>query len=220
MKKKLFALLLAGLLTVSASAMFNASGITRGGAGGRIAVESVSGGDALSLVVSGSRASATFYSYPGTVFSSKVSNTAAFGWEGGRPALSAAYANESSDPATFSAAFAEGGDATSVWTANKAATTGRFAGLRTVTSWTAGGTHFAWTERFTAFWTPTGGSESSVGFVNAANYVLSGLQPGAKYRVTVDGFIVSDNVIASAENIDAGFEYSDHNPVKLTFTLK
>ena len=144
--------------------------------------------------MSGSRASATFYSYPGTVFSSKVSNTAAFGWEGGRPALSAAYANESSDPATFSAAFAEGGDATSVWTANKAATTGRFAGLRTVTSWTAGGTHFAWTERFTAFWTPTGGSESSVGFVNAANYVLSGLQPGAKYRVTVDGESVRDTL--------------------------
>lgn len=45
-------------------------------------------------------------------------------------------------------------------------------------------------------------------------------EKGVTYRVTVDGFIVSDNVIASAENIDAGFQYSDHNPVKLTFTLK
>lgn len=40
------------------------------------------------------------------------------------------------------------------------------------------------------------------------------------YTTTVDGFIVSDNVDATAENIDAGFQYSDHNPVKLTFSLK
>jgi hypothetical protein len=37
--------------------------------------------------------------------------------------------------------------------------------------------------------------------------------------VAVDGFIVSDNVTATAENINAGFAYSDNNPVKLTFTL-
>ena len=29
----------------------------------------------------------------------------------------------------------------------------------------------------------------------------------------------SDNVTATAENINAGFTYSDNNPVKLTFTL-
>lgn len=40
------------------------------------------------------------------------------------------------------------------------------------------------------------------------------------YTVTVDGFIVSDNVTATAENIDAEFQYSDHNPVKLTFVLE
>ena len=42
---------------------------------------------------------------------------------------------------------------------------------------------------------------------------------GVNYTVVIDGFIVSDNITASAENIDDDFEYSDHNPVKLTFTL-
>lgn len=45
-------------------------------------------------------------------------------------------------------------------------------------------------------------------------------EKGFTYTVTVDGFIVSDNVKATAENIDAGFTYSDHNPVKLTFALE
>ena len=44
--------------------------------------------------------------------------------------------------------------------------------------------------------------------------------PGVNYTVVIDGFIVSDNVQASAKNIDAGFAYSDHNPVLLTFSLK
>ena len=44
-------------------------------------------------------------------------------------------------------------------------------------------------------------------------------EPGVSYEVTVDGFIVSDNVYATAENIDTGFVYSDHNPVLLTFAL-
>jgi hypothetical protein len=44
-------------------------------------------------------------------------------------------------------------------------------------------------------------------------------EEGSTYRVAVDGFIVSDNVTATAENINAGFAYSDNNPVKLTFTL-
>ena len=45
-------------------------------------------------------------------------------------------------------------------------------------------------------------------------------EQGVTYTTTVDGFIVSDNVDATAENVDAGFTYSDHNPVKLTFSLK
>ena len=39
------------------------------------------------------------------------------------------------------------------------------------------------------------------------------------YTTVVDGFIVSDNVAARAENIDADFAFSDHNPVALTFRL-
>ncbi|MEG1925276.1 MAG: endonuclease/exonuclease/phosphatase family protein [Ruthenibacterium sp.] len=42
---------------------------------------------------------------------------------------------------------------------------------------------------------------------------------GVNYTSVLDGFIVSDNVKASAENIDLDFAYSDHNPVLLHFTL-
>lgn len=45
-------------------------------------------------------------------------------------------------------------------------------------------------------------------------------EQGVTYTVTIDGFIVSDNVSAHAVNIDTGFQYSDHNPVLLTFSLK
>ena len=40
------------------------------------------------------------------------------------------------------------------------------------------------------------------------------------YTAIVDGFIVSNNIDAHAKNIDTDFMYSDHNPVKMTFTLK
>ena len=43
---------------------------------------------------------------------------------------------------------------------------------------------------------------------------------GKSYRVTVDGFVVSDNVNATATNVDTGFAYSDHNPVLLSFKLE
>ena len=43
---------------------------------------------------------------------------------------------------------------------------------------------------------------------------------GVNYEVVIDGFFVSKNVSFSmVQNIDAGFVYSDHNPVKLTFSL-
>ena len=45
-------------------------------------------------------------------------------------------------------------------------------------------------------------------------------EKGYTYTVTVDGFVVSSNVKATAENVDAGFEYRDHNPVLLTFELE
>ncbi|MDO5601854.1 MAG: endonuclease/exonuclease/phosphatase family protein [Oscillospiraceae bacterium] len=45
-------------------------------------------------------------------------------------------------------------------------------------------------------------------------------EKGVDYTVVVDGFIVSDNITATAENIDTDFAYSDHNPVRLTFILQ
>lgn len=42
---------------------------------------------------------------------------------------------------------------------------------------------------------------------------------GVNYEVVVDGFIVSDNVNATATNLDLGYLYSDHNPVRMTFSL-
>lgn len=42
-----------------------------------------------------------------------------------------------------------------------------------------------------------------------------------QYQVTVDGFMVTDNVkVVNSKVIDTGFKYSDHNPVEMTFILK
>lgn len=42
-----------------------------------------------------------------------------------------------------------------------------------------------------------------------------------QYVLTIDGFIVTPNVsVSRSEVIDTGFAYSDHNPVKMEFTLK
>ena len=44
--------------------------------------------------------------------------------------------------------------------------------------------------------------------------------PATCFVVTVDGFLVSDNVqVNGADAIDTGFAYTDHNPVLLSFTL-
>lgn len=41
------------------------------------------------------------------------------------------------------------------------------------------------------------------------------------YTVTLDGFIVSDNVtVNSYRHMDCGYEYSDHDPVVMEFTLE
>ena len=41
-----------------------------------------------------------------------------------------------------------------------------------------------------------------------------------QFVLTVDGFIVSDNVTVSGSDVyDLGFKYSDHNPVYMTFKL-
>ena len=42
---------------------------------------------------------------------------------------------------------------------------------------------------------------------------------GVNFTTVVDGFLVSDNVEAAAENVDTDFGYSDHNPVLLRFRL-
>ena len=42
---------------------------------------------------------------------------------------------------------------------------------------------------------------------------------GVNFTTVVDGFLVSDNVKATAENVDTDFGYSDHNPVLLQFEL-
>ncbi len=42
-----------------------------------------------------------------------------------------------------------------------------------------------------------------------------------QYVLTIDGFIVSDNVeVVSSQVIDTQFAYSDHNPVEMTFILR
>lgn len=47
------------------------------------------------------------------------------------------------------------------------------------------------------------------------------VDPETSQEYIIDGFIVSDNVkVNKVEVIDEGFEYSDHNPVRLEVTLK
>lgn len=46
-------------------------------------------------------------------------------------------------------------------------------------------------------------------------------QKGKSFVALIDGFIISDNVEnLNGKVIDGGFNYSDHNPVELTFKLK
>ncbi|MBP5198519.1 MAG: endonuclease/exonuclease/phosphatase family protein [Lachnospiraceae bacterium] len=63
-------------------------------------------------------------------------------------------------------------------------------------------------------------------------YVKEGLWPSGRYlnesydpettaTITMDGFIVSDNVdVITYENVNAGYAYSDHDPVYMEFELK
>ena len=45
--------------------------------------------------------------------------------------------------------------------------------------------------------------------------------PGETYTVTLDGFIISDNVECTKyENMNTGYSYSDHDPVYMEFQLK
>ena len=45
--------------------------------------------------------------------------------------------------------------------------------------------------------------------------------PGETYTVTLDGFLISDNIeCRSYENVNTGYRYSDHDPVVIKFRLK
>ena len=45
--------------------------------------------------------------------------------------------------------------------------------------------------------------------------------PKTNFQITLDGFLVSDNVqIVSSRVVDTQFRYSDHNPVQLDFRLE
>lgn len=45
--------------------------------------------------------------------------------------------------------------------------------------------------------------------------------PGEAYVVTVDGFIISDNIECTGyENINTGYSLSDHDPVRISFRLR
>ncbi len=68
------------------------------------------------------------------------------------------------------------------------------------------------------------------GFSRCISYKDGGILPTCRncdvpyeegnYTIIVDGFIVSDNVeCVTVENIQTGFEYSDHSPVSMTFKL-
>ena len=46
-------------------------------------------------------------------------------------------------------------------------------------------------------------------------------EEGMTYTVTLDGFIVSDNVVVKEyRNVDFGYEYSDHDPVVMKFGIE
>lgn len=45
-------------------------------------------------------------------------------------------------------------------------------------------------------------------------------EKGSSYEAIVDGFIVSKNIEATSKIIDTEYQFSDHNPVMLEFTLK
>ncbi len=60
--------------------------------------------------------------------------------------------------------------------------------------------------------------DSGVGSCRGADVVW---ERGWTYTCTIDGFIVSDNIdVKSVKTVDADFAFSDHNPVKLVFSVK
>lgn len=59
------------------------------------------------------------------------------------------------------------------------------------------------------------------GMHNSARNADEPYNPDTTYMVTLDGFIISDNVrCVSYENVDLQYKFSDHDPVLLHFTLE
>ena len=82
---------------------------------------------------------------------------------------------------------------------------------------------FGWAQPFPTEFIPEG-------FSRCIDYKDGALKPTCRncdipykegnFVLVVDGFIVSDNVeCVEVENVQTGFEYSDHNPVVMTFKL-
>ena len=72
-----------------------------------------------------------------------------------------------------------------------------------------------------------GGNFSLVNSCNAESPVLScrdtgvPYEKGSSYEVTLDGFIISDNIsLLNCGVLDEGFSVSDHNPVRMEFVLE
>lgn len=64
------------------------------------------------------------------------------------------------------------------------------------------------------------GSEEAVAH-NSCRNANEPYSEDTTYTVTLDGFIISDNVIVdSYEHMDCGYRFSDHDPVIMEFTLK
>ena len=64
-------------------------------------------------------------------------------------------------------------------------------------------------------------SEEQAALWNSARNADMEYVPGVTYTVTLDGFIISDNIeCRSYENVNTGYSYSDHDPVKVEFVLK
>ena len=64
-------------------------------------------------------------------------------------------------------------------------------------------------------------SEEQAALWNSARNADMEYVPGVTYTVTLDGFIISDNIeCLSYENVNTGYSYSDHDPVKIEFVLK
>lgn len=56
---------------------------------------------------------------------------------------------------------------------------------------------------------------------NSARNADMAYVPDVTYTVTLDGFIVSDNIeCLTYENVNTGYSYSDHDPVYMEFKLK